>query len=64
MDPINSVLETNELLHQILSGIPAESRHSLRRVSKSWNSVLLSIGYGFNPTALTPHQKDTAAQYT
>jgi hypothetical protein len=52
IDPINSVFETNELLHQILSDIPAEYRYPSRRVSKSWNSVLLSIGCGLNPTAL------------
>jgi hypothetical protein len=52
LDPIDSVFETNELLHQILSDVPAEYRHRLRRVSKSWNSVLLKIGWHINPTAL------------
>jgi hypothetical protein len=52
IDPVNSVLEINDLLHRIPSEIPAEYRHSLRRVSKSWNSVLLSIGCGLNPIAL------------
>jgi hypothetical protein len=51
IDPINSVFETNGLLHQILSDIPAEYRYPSRRVSISWNSVLLSIGCGLNPTA-------------
>lgn len=44
-----AVLETNELLHLVISEVPRENRTSLRRISKSWNAAVVKIGYAFEP---------------
>jgi len=44
-------LETNELLHNILSELPIELRVRVRRVSKTWNLVISKLGYCIDPTA-------------
>jgi hypothetical protein len=44
-----AVLDTNELLHLIISAIPREYRTSLRRVSKNWQAAVLKIGHVFEP---------------
>lgn len=44
-----AVLDTNELLHQILSHIPIEDFFRIRRVSKTWNKVASDIGYHLDP---------------
>jgi hypothetical protein len=64
IDAIDCVFETNELLHQLLSDVPVECRHRLRRVSKAWNSVLLSIGCALKPTALySPSENNSCPVY-
>lgn len=47
---VSKVLETNELLTQILSDVPVENLVNLLRVSKTWNSITLKIGYYIRPT--------------
>ena len=44
-----AVLDTNELLHLIISAVPREYRTSLRRVSKNWQAAVLKIGHVFEP---------------
>jgi hypothetical protein len=44
-----AVLDTNELLHLIISAVPREYRTSLRRVSKNWQAAVLRIGHVFEP---------------
>jgi hypothetical protein len=64
IDAIDCVFETNELLHQLLSDVPVECRHRLRRVYKSWNSVLLSIGCALKSTALySPSENNSCPVY-
>jgi hypothetical protein len=43
------VLDTNELLHLIISAVPREHRTSLRRVSKNWQVAVLKIGHVMEP---------------
>ena len=45
-----AVFETNELLQLILSSAPASHLVNLRRVSRTWNTVVTSIGYALAPT--------------
>lgn len=44
-----AVFSTNELLYEILSKVPLNHFASLRRVSKTWNSVVDQIGYCVEP---------------
>ena len=44
-----AVLDTNELLHLIISAVPRECRTALRRVSKNWQAAVLKIGHVFEP---------------
>jgi hypothetical protein len=44
-----AVLDTNELLHLIISAVPREYRTSLRRVSKNWQAAVLKIGHVMEP---------------
>jgi hypothetical protein len=44
-----AVLDTNELLHMILSEVPLERRTSLRCVSKNWKTAVEKIGHALNP---------------
>jgi hypothetical protein len=44
-----AVLDTNELLHLIVSAVPSEHRTALRRVSKNWQAAVLKIGHVFEP---------------
>jgi hypothetical protein len=41
----DAVLHTNELLHLIIAEVPLQYRTSLRRVSKTWQSAVVKIGY-------------------
>lgn len=45
-----AVLDTNELLHMILSEVPREKRTSLRRVSKNWKAAIEKIGHAVEST--------------
>lgn len=47
-----AVFSTNELLYEILSKVPLNHFASLRRVSKTWNSVVDQIGYCVEPARL------------
>jgi len=47
---MSTVFGINELLTQILSDVPMEHFVNLLRVSKTWNSVALKIGYYIEPT--------------
>lgn len=49
-----AVLETNKLLHLILSEVPRVNRISLCRVSKTWKTAVHKIGYVFEPVAYSP----------
>lgn len=49
-----AVLNTNELLQQILSEIPCEHRVNLRRVSKTCNEVVSKAGYAVEPVCVRP----------
>jgi hypothetical protein len=44
-----AVLDTNELLHLIISAVPREYRTSLHRVSKNWQAAVLKIGHVMEP---------------
>ena len=44
-----AVLDTNELLHLIISAVPREHRTSLRGVSRNWQAAVLKIGHVFDP---------------
>jgi hypothetical protein len=44
-----AVLDTNELLHLIISAVPRENRTRLRKVSKNWQVAVLRIGHVFEP---------------
>lgn len=44
-----AVFNTNELLYEILSKVPLNHFASLRRVSKTWNSVVDQVGYFVEP---------------
>jgi hypothetical protein len=46
---VAAVLQTNELLHLIISEVPRELRTSLRRVSKAWQAAVEKIGHAFEP---------------
>jgi hypothetical protein len=48
-DAATTVLDTNELLHLIISAVPREHRTRLRRVSKNWQAAVLRIGHVFEP---------------
>jgi hypothetical protein len=50
-----AVLATNELLRQILSSTPIGQLPSLRRVCKTWNSVINSIEYHVDPIRIHTH---------
>ena len=45
----SAVLQTNELLHLIISEVPREHRTSLRRISKAWKIVIEKAGHAFEP---------------
>lgn len=49
-----AVLETNELLHHILTFIPKSRHRCIRRVSKTWKSTLFLIGRHLDPESVTP----------
>jgi hypothetical protein len=40
---------TNEILHLILSNVPVKHYVSVRRVSRTWNTVVTKIGYYITP---------------
>jgi hypothetical protein len=44
-----AVLDTNELLHLIISAIPREHRTVLRIVSKNWQAAVLRVGHVLEP---------------
>ena len=46
---VAAVLETNELLHLILTELPREHRTSIRCVSKAWQAAVEKIGHVFEP---------------
>ena len=46
---VAAVLETNELLHLILTELPREHRTSVRCVSKAWQAAVEKIGHVFEP---------------
>lgn len=60
-----AVLDTNELLHMILSEVPREHRVSLRRISKNWQAAVEKIGYVFQPADHSQghHQDDPRPLY-
>jgi hypothetical protein len=45
----SKVLQTNELLHMIISEVPLEERTSLRRISKQWQAAVVRLGYALEP---------------
>lgn len=47
-----ATLNTNELLHHIISAVPIEHWAALRRVSNTWNLVVSKIGYKVDPIRL------------
>jgi hypothetical protein len=46
---VAAVLQTNELLHLIISELPREYRTSIRRISKAWRGAVEKIGHAFEP---------------
>ena len=60
-----AVLDTNELLHLIISAVPREHRTSLRRVSKNWQAAVLKIGHVFEPIDydVSPYGDDFATEF-
>ena len=46
---VAAVLQTNELLHLILTELPREHRTSIRCVSKAWQAAVEKIGHVFEP---------------
>jgi hypothetical protein len=57
-----AVLDTNELLHLIISAVTREHRTSLRRVSKNWQAAVLNIGHVFEPIYHNWYLHDSAAE--
>jgi hypothetical protein len=52
---------TNGILHLIISSVPEENYANLRRVSKTWCSVVLSIGYHVDPVDVSIHADQAPA---
>ena len=50
---VAAVLQTNELLHLILTELPREHRTSIRCVSKAWQAAVEKIGHVFEPEGHT-----------
>lgn len=51
-----SVLNTNELLHLILTEVPFEHRVNLRRVSRVWSKAVSKVGFVLEPVQIAfPH---------
>jgi hypothetical protein len=46
---VAAVLQTNELLHLIISELTRECRNSVRRVSRAWQAAVEKIGHVFEP---------------
>lgn len=49
LEATTAVLDTNELLHLIISAVPREYRTRLRRVSKNWQAAVMRIGHVLEP---------------